>query len=143
MMATQNSTNSDGGRRWLQIVLAAFGVIPFLSGLAGMVVGPASVPGDNSRLEASADSEYRYINAIWFAAAPAIWSALPSIEKQGGRLRAVLGAVFLGGLMRLLSWRRTGRPHPLFVAATGGELIGMPVLIAWQALVQGLSRKSS
>lgn len=98
------------------------------------------MPGDHSRLEATADSEYRFTNAFWFATAPVLWSALPDIENRGERLRAVSAVVFLGGLARLLSWRRTGRPHPVFVAAIALELIGMPALVAWQAMVESRSR---
>ena len=125
----------DGGRRQLQIVAAALAAIPFLTGLAAMIAGPSTLPGDNSRLEPSADSEYRFASAFWFAVAPVIWSTVPRIERQGPRLRAVCSVVFLGGLARLASWRRTGRPHPLFVGAIALELIGMPLLVAWQAKV--------
>jgi hypothetical protein len=134
------SDGRDGGRRQLQIVAAALAAIPFLSGLAGMVAGPSTLPGDNSRLEPSADSEYRFASTFWFAAAPVIWSTVPHIDKQGPRLRAVCSVVFLGGLARLMSWRRTGRPHPLFVGAIALELIGMPLLVAWQANVDRRSR---
>ena len=130
----------DGGHRQLQIVAATLAAIPFLTGLAGMIAGPSTLPGDNSRLEPSADSEYRFASTFWFAAAPVIWSTVPHIDKQGPRLRAVCGVVFLGGLARLVSWRRTGRPHPLFVGAIALELIGMPLLVAWQAKVDRRSR---
>jgi len=104
-----------------------------------MVVGLRSLPGDRSRVEPSLDNEYRYTHAIWFAAAPAIWSTPPRVERQGAVLRAVTGTVFLGGLARSLSWWRTGRPHPVFVGATALEL-GIPALALWQHRVATRAR---
>ena len=121
----------DGGRRALQITLGTLACIPFASGLAGMLVGPRSLPGDRSRVEPSLDNEYRYAHAIWFAVAPVLWSTLPQIERQGPALRGITATVFLGGLARSLSWRRTGRPHPVFLGATALEL-GIPALALWQ-----------
>jgi hypothetical protein len=134
------SHGHDGGRRWLQFVVGILASIPFLTGLAAMIVGPSTLPGDASRFESSADSEYRFTGAFWFIAGPIIWSTVPDIENRGARLRAVCGTVFLGGLARVLSWRATGRPHPVFVAAIGLELLGMPALVAWQAMVATRSR---
>ncbi|WP_138760416.1 DUF4345 domain-containing protein [Modestobacter altitudinis] len=127
-------TSGDGGRRALQITLGTLSAIPFASGLAGVVVGPGSLPRDRSRVEPSLDNEYRYAHAIWFAVAPLIWSTLPNVERQAPALRAISGTVFLGGLARALSWRRTGRPHPVFIGATALEL-GIPALMVWQRRV--------
>ena len=133
--------NSDGGRRWLQFVVGILAAIPFLTGLAAMIGGPSTLPGDSSRFESSADSEYRFASTFWFAAGPAMWSTVPGIEQNGRRFRAVCGTVFLGGLARLLSWRATGRPHSIFVGAIGLELVGMPALVAWQAKIETRSRR--
>jgi hypothetical protein len=134
-----NSCGGDGRRRALQVTLGILSVIPFLSGLTGMLVGPAILPKDNSRVEPSADSEYRFINAIWFATAPLIWSAIPHIEQRTGLARSLGAAVFTGGVARLISWRTTGRPHPQFVAATVLELVGIPAVVIWQSRVAQLS----
>ncbi len=122
----------SGGRRALQVTLGTLAAIPFASGLAGMVLGPAALPADRSRVQASLDSEYRFTNAFWFATAPLIWAQLPRIEQKSPVLQAALGTVFLGGLARAMAWRRTGRPHPVFLAALGLELVVVPALAAWQ-----------
>lgn len=132
-------STEDGGRRGLQIVLGTLAAIPFASGLAGMVAGPRALPGANGPATANLESEYRYTHAMWFAAAPVIWSAVPRVERSTLTLRAVSGVVFLGGLARLLAWRSAGRPHPLLVGATGLELLGIPVLLAWQRRVARLA----
>jgi hypothetical protein len=133
-------TNSpDGGRRGLQVALGTLAAIPFASGAAGVLVGPRALPRHDGPVTADLDSAYRYTHAIWFTAAPVLGATLPRIEREAATLRVVSGAVFLGGLARLAAWRATGRPHPLLVGATGLELLGIPVLLAWQNRVARLA----
>jgi len=136
-------SDPTGRRRQLQWTLGVLALIPAASGLTGMIVGPSTIPQDGSTVEASLDSEYRFANAFWFAAAPIIWSTLPKVEQRGGVLRATLGTVILGGVARVLSWRTKGRPNDAFVAATVLELVGMPVVLAWQRRVQAAAEATS
>ena len=133
------TTRPDGGRRGLQIVLGTLAAIPFASGLAGMLIGPGALPGNNTPLTANVDSAYRYTHGLWFTAAPVLWAALPGIERQANLLRVVGGAIFVGGLGRVAAWRSTGRPHPVLVGATALELVGVPALMAWQHRVATLA----
>jgi hypothetical protein len=88
----------DGGRRELQVTLGVLSVIPFLSGLAGMLVGPKALPGATGPLDPTADSEYRFVSAFWFFTAPVIWSAIPHIEQRTSLVRRLTAVVFAGGL---------------------------------------------
>jgi hypothetical protein len=140
-MSASNTGRRTYGRRGLQVTLGAVAAIPLLSGLAGMVAGPSALPGQSGEVSATLDSEYRFVNAFWLAAAPLVWSALPRVESRGDVLRPVLGLAFAGGIGRLLSIRKKGLPHPTMLAALGIELGAVPALIAWQALVARAARE--
>ena len=43
-----SAPSPDGGRRALQLALGVLSAVPFASGLAGMIAGPAALPGDRS-----------------------------------------------------------------------------------------------
>ena len=133
------TSTPDGGRKALQIVLGTLSLIPFASGSAGVLVGPRALPGIDAPVPTNVDSEYRYTHALWFAAAPILWRALPRIEREAATVQTVSAAVFLGGVARLVSWRTSGRPHPVLVGATTLELLGIPVLVAWQQRVARLA----
>jgi len=140
---TAHVTMRTGGRRGLQITLGVLSLIPFASGLAGMVFGSRTLPGDTSSVQPTLDGEYRFVNAFWFAAAPAIWTTLPEIERKTTRLSVLLGTVLLGGVARLWSWRQVGRPAPVFLGVIALEFLGMPAVLAWQRHVVKMALRNS
>jgi hypothetical protein len=138
---TDGATHATAGRRELQATLGVLALIPFRYGLAGMLEGPRNIPGNQITVDASFDSEYRFVHAFWFAAAPAIWSSIPNVEQDPVALRVVMGTVVVGGLARLLSWRQSGRPRPIFVGGIALELAVVPALWLWKSRVVRAARR--
>jgi hypothetical protein len=121
-------------RRGLQIVLAVLATVAVASGLFGMLAGPTALPGAGP-VDATVDSEYRFSNAFWFAAGVVVWWAVPRVHRATTVLRIILGAVFLGGIARLLAAAASGWPHPVFLGALGVELVLVPLVLLWQSKV--------
>lgn len=118
-------------RRRLQWTLGLLAALPAQSAVREIVGGPAAVPGGSPAVAPTVDSALRYANVFKLAVAPIIWSQLSRIERSDAI--TVAGAIIgAGGLARLWSWKQAGRPHPVTVGATALELIGIPVILAWQ-----------
>jgi Domain of unknown function (DUF4345) len=135
-----SSAHPDGGRRALQVTMGVLAGIPVATGLLGMLTGPAALPGDHSTVEASLESEYRFASTFWCAVGPLLWWTLPRVEERTSVVQAALGTVMVGGVGRLLAWRKAGRPHPAFVGALALEFVGMPIVLVWQRHVAALAQ---
>ena len=118
-------------RRGLQWTLGLLAVLPAGSAVREIVGGPSAVPGGSDAVTPTVDSALRYANVFKLAVAPVIWSQLPSVERSNTTTLAGV-TIAVGGLARLWSWKQAGRPHPVIVAATALELLGMPIILAWQ-----------
>ncbi|MQA97197.1 MAG: DUF4345 domain-containing protein [Streptosporangiales bacterium] len=136
------STPNPAGRRALQVVLAALALVPMLTGLMAVVFGAAGWPYNDTAASAALDSEFRFLNALWFCLGLAACFLIPRVERETVLLRVILGAIFLGGLARLLSAAALGWPGPIHLGALGIELIGAPALIYWQSRVAAASGRS-
>ncbi|WP_326567649.1 DUF4345 domain-containing protein [Amycolatopsis rhabdoformis] len=121
-------------RKALLVVLGALGAIPVASGLTAILGGPERAPG-GAPATPSVDSEYRFVNTFWTAAGLVLWWSIRRPDQRSTTTRLVLATAAAGGVPRLISARRTGAPHPVFRAATVLELLVLPVVLVWHAVV--------
>jgi hypothetical protein len=123
-------------KRPLQITTSMLGLIPVLTGIIGLL-------GINDPLYASLalprspllDSNMRFFAGLWLGFGIAMLWLVPSIEGQTILFRVLWGAVFLGGVGRLLSMISVGLPSAQFVGFTVLEIVGAPLFVYWQSRV--------
>lgn len=121
------------GKKALQAVTAVLGVVPLATGAIGML-------GLNDPIYASArlppfpllDSNMRFFSGVWLGLGVAILWLVPRIGRETALFRFIWGAIFVGGIGRLLSIVVAGWPPLPFVGFTALELIGAPLFVYWQ-----------
>ena len=122
------------------LLLSTIGVlaaVPVVTGALGMIGGPERAPG-GSRVNASIDSEYRFVNVFWTAAGILLYWTLQRPAERATATRWILGLATFGGLPRLLSVARVGLPHPVFRATMVLELVIVPLVMFWHSrVIQG------
>ncbi|MGP4002781.1 DUF4345 domain-containing protein [Streptomyces sp. 8N706] len=119
-------------RHSLQTVLILLALFVVGTGIFDVINGAAGLPG-HPEVSTTVDSNYRFFAGIWITLGIVMMRCVPHVERTGAALRAVCGAVFLGGLARLISYADAGAPHRLFTAFIVVEFVVPAVLIAWQS----------
>lgn len=122
-------------RRRLQRTLAVLAAVPLASASREIVLGAQGVPGGSPNVTPTVDSALRYANVFKFAVGPVIWSQLGQVERSPA-LTYALSSIFMGGVARLGSWQKRGRPHPLTVGAVVLEIATPPLLMVWQRRIR-------
>lgn len=102
------------------------------AGAVDALFGTAPLPGDTS-VSPEVDSNYRFFSAVFLSVGLLLlWVAPDPLERTRGlALRWASGAVFLGGLARILSLLLAGAPAPLLFFLLAMELLVPPVLVLW------------
>jgi uncharacterized protein DUF4345 len=135
---------SNTSRRALQIVSAVLGVVPVVTGLIGLrgVNDPLYAPV-NSPHVVLLDTNLRFFSGLWLGLGLALLWLIPSIERQTVPFRMIWGAIFVGGIGRVLSIVLAGTPPAPFVFFTLLEILGAPLFIYWQHRVAQMALSAS
>jgi Domain of unknown function (DUF4345) len=123
-------------RRILQVVTGILALVPIMTGIVAMtgINDPLYVSLEVPRLSLL-DSNLRFFAGLWLGLGIAMLWLIPTIERQAKLYRALWGAVFLGGIGRLLSIAFIGLPPVPFIGFTALEIIGAPLFIYWQGQI--------
>ncbi len=123
----------------LQVVTTLLALVPIITGIAGMALGPAELlnfsPIATTDPHNVLDSNYRYFSGLWLTLGLCLLYTVRSIETEGLIFRLVWGAIFIGGIGRAISMFYVGMPLPPFIGFTALELIGTPLFIFWQSSI--------
>ena len=122
--------------RLLQGLTGVLALIPILTGAITMMgvhdplYAALDLPG-NPLL----DSNLRFLGGVWLGLGLAAFWMVPRLHAQTVLFRVVWGAIFIGGLGRLLSMLVVGWPPEPFIAFTVLEIVGAPLIVGWHARV--------
>ena len=119
-------------KKALQAVIGILAVAPLVSGLIGLsgIRNPLfteALPAD-----LVLDSNLRFLNAMSVAVAVSFYCVIPVIEKETFAFRVVCGAVWLGGIGRLISIYDLGVPPLFIIGFLALELLSPILIIYWQ-----------
>jgi hypothetical protein len=120
------------GRRALRATVYALGAVATTAGLDTVLRGARSLPGEGAANPA-VESELRYYGAFYAAYGAAALRVAPRADRDAAAVRALAGALFLGGLARAGRWLAAGPPHQVQRGLLALELGVPPLLVAWQA----------
>ena len=96
-------------RRLWQGVFLVLTLIPLVSAALALAVGIERFV-DADEVDVALDSTYRYMGGVYLALALLVFWAVPRIEARVDAVVFVAGAIFLGGIGRLLSIAAHGAP---------------------------------
>ena len=120
-------------RKALQAVTVVLGLVPLATGAIGMLgLGDPVYAAAHLPPYPLLDSNMRFFSGVWLGLGVAILWLVPRIERETAMFRFIWGAIFIGGIGRLLSILLAGMPPAPFVGFTALELFGAPLFVYWQ-----------
>ena len=117
-----------------KIVLMILSLIPLYFGVIGVTGGAAAFTGGEP-VSAALDNQFRYFSAYYLSLFFLIWYVLGDIDTRGTVFRALILAIFLGGLARLYCYFQVGPPPSDLIFGMMLEL-GAPLLAIWHRMLE-------
>lgn len=122
--------NTPSSATVLRTVLKTTAVVAVTTGSSVVLFGGRAAPG-GATASPTVESVLRFYAVWWIAAGPVLWQAAAAVGTGDKRLRQLCAVMTAGGAARLMAAAQTGLPHPLFQALAAVELVGAPLLAAW------------
>ncbi|HEX4271536.1 MAG TPA: DUF4345 family protein [Rhizomicrobium sp.] len=122
-------------KRFLQIAVAAAGLVPVAAGALGALRPELLLDGPPDALAHGA-----YLSGLLLGLGLAFWSLIPTIERHRHAFGLLTGLVVLGGLARTLTATRLGAWNLSVELPLVMELGVTPTLWLWQRRVSSLFR---
>ncbi len=119
-------------RTLLQLAVAVLCLLPLSAGTIGVVRGAAWL---HPLPATDLDSHFRYLSGLFLVMGMGFVSCIPRIERKTARMRLLALMVVGGGMARLWSLSAMGIPSAGHVIGLCAELIGVPLIVAWQTRV--------
>lgn len=125
----------------MRAALYVGGLVATTAGLHTVIAGARAIPGEGLST-ASVESELRFYGAFYVAYGLTALRTAPRADRDAAAVRALAGALFLGGVARAGGWLAAGKPHPLHRALLAIELIAPPLAVLAQARVSELAERN-
>lgn len=117
-------------RRLFQATVLVASIVPIAAGAAGILEGPAIVPGVGSA-SSDLESHFRYLSGLLLGIGLAFVVCVADLERRVALYHALSLIVILGGFGRLLGAIETGVPTGGNLLALVMELVIVPLLLVW------------
>ncbi len=125
----------------LVIAIRVFCLLPFVTGLADLVLGtrvfeplgltfPAAITSDPAL-----NSQIGFWGGIWFGMAFLLWRCTTDLVKHRDWFYLLCGILFLSGVGRAIAAIRFGLPPAPLAGAMMLELLCMPIAVLWHRRV--------
>ena len=117
-------TGMENTLRWLTLIsgVAIIGI-----SLTHIALGQSWLP-DTQTVTPSIDSQHRFYTALFLPYGVGLVWVSQHVRARLWALNIVLGALFLGGIARIVSFTIAGLPHRFFIGLWVAELVVPPIV---------------